>query len=222
MREFALSVPEIVHLTVMTPYPGTDIWHTESRRLATRDYRLFDIQHAVAPTALPLEEFYRELVRTQSVINRKHLGLRTAAGALRILGGNLARGQTNFARMLWKFNKVYTPSGSSPTITAPSGMSCSWRSPAGERRQLYVHAHAKVPREKKGAAHLPRREPGRGALPVAGLTCSADTKSLLTRGGTQAARFLGCQRAPPSPRRRGPDHRRSAGEAKPALATSAG
>ncbi len=28
MREFALAVPEIVHLTVMTPYPGTEIWHT--------------------------------------------------------------------------------------------------------------------------------------------------------------------------------------------------
>ena len=107
IREFALAVPEIVHLTVMTPYPGTEIWHTESRRLTTRDYRLFDIQHAVVPTTLPLAEFYRELVRTQAVINRKHLGVRTAFGAARILGGNLARGQTNFARMLWRFNKVY-------------------------------------------------------------------------------------------------------------------
>jgi hopanoid C-3 methylase len=65
IREFALAVPEIVHLTVMTPYPGTEIWHTESRRLTTRDYGLFDIQHAVVPTTLPLAEFYRELVRTR-------------------------------------------------------------------------------------------------------------------------------------------------------------
>ena len=28
MRKFAESVPEIVHLSVMTPYPGTEIWHT--------------------------------------------------------------------------------------------------------------------------------------------------------------------------------------------------
>ena len=109
VREFALAVPEIVHLTVMTPYPGTEIWHTESRKLTTRDYRLFDIQHAVVPTTLPLDVFYRELVETQAVINRKHLGLRTAVGALRILGRNLAHGQTNFARMLWKFNSVYNP-----------------------------------------------------------------------------------------------------------------
>ncbi|MFC8919622.1 hopanoid C-3 methylase HpnR [Streptomyces sp. NPDC057116] len=107
VREFALSVPEIVHLTVMTPYPGTEIWHTESRQLTTRDYRLFDIQHAVVPTALPLEEFYRELVRTQAVLNRKHLGLSNAIGALGVLGRTLARGQTNFARMLWKFGSVY-------------------------------------------------------------------------------------------------------------------
>jgi magnesium-protoporphyrin IX monomethyl ester (oxidative) cyclase len=109
VRDFALSVPEIVHLTVLTPYPGTEIWHTESRRLTTRDYRLFDIQHAVVPTTMPLDEFYRELVRTQAVINRKHLGVAAATGAVRVLARNLAHGQTNFARMIWRFNRVYNP-----------------------------------------------------------------------------------------------------------------
>ena len=64
VRDWALSVPEIVHLTVNTPYPGTETWLTEERQLATRDYRLFDIQHAVLPTRLPLAEFYDELVAT--------------------------------------------------------------------------------------------------------------------------------------------------------------
>ena len=108
VREWALSVPEIVHLTVSTPYPGTEIWHTESRRLTTLDYRLFDVQHAVMPTRLPLRQFYEELVRSQDILNRKHMGftaLRETAGiALRLL----ARGQTNFLRMLWKFGSVYT------------------------------------------------------------------------------------------------------------------
>src|SRR5437763_9199714 len=62
VREWALSVPEVVHLTVSTPYPGTETWLTESRKLATRDYRLFDVQHAVLPTRLPLKRFYEELV----------------------------------------------------------------------------------------------------------------------------------------------------------------
>ncbi|KRV49829.1 hopanoid C-3 methylase HpnR [Wenjunlia vitaminophila] len=141
VREFALSVPEIVHLTVMTPYPGTEVWHTESRRLTTRDYRLFDIQHAVVPTTLPLDLFYRELVRTQAVINRKHLGLRTALGAARVLGGNLVRGQTNFARMLWRFNDVYNPRRQLADHSRPVRYELPLPRPldVGDRRQLYVH-----------------------------------------------------------------------------------
>jgi hopanoid C-3 methylase HpnR len=141
IREFAIAVPEIVHLTVMTPYPGTEIWHTEARRLTTRDYRLFDIQHAVVPTTLPLEEFYRELVLTQRVISRKFLGLRTAVGAARILGHNLARGQTNFARMLWKFDKVYNAERQYADHQRPVNFELPPppQAPPGSRRQLYVH-----------------------------------------------------------------------------------
>src|ERR671936_509440 len=107
VREWALSVPEIVHLTVATPYPGTEIWHTESRRLTTLDNRLFDVQHAVLPTRLPLKRFYDELVATQAVINRKHLGV-TALREVAGLAARLAlRGQTNFFRMLWKIGSVY-------------------------------------------------------------------------------------------------------------------
>ncbi|MGH2875352.1 MAG: hopanoid C-3 methylase HpnR [Solirubrobacteraceae bacterium] len=107
VREFALSVPQIVHLTVITPYPGTEIWREQSDKLTTRDYRLFDIQHAVLPTRLPLERFYEELVRTQSVINRKHLGTAAVAKAAGVMARQLAHGQTNFARMIWKFNSIY-------------------------------------------------------------------------------------------------------------------
>ena len=57
VRRFTESVPEIVHLSVKTPYPGTEIWHTESRKLTCLDYRLSDIQHAVLPATLPLPEF---------------------------------------------------------------------------------------------------------------------------------------------------------------------
>ncbi len=109
IREWAVSVPEIVHLTVNTPYPGTETWYTEARKLTTADYRLFDVQHAVLPTRLPLRRFYEELVKTQAVLSRKHLGFaairRTASMALQLL----AQGQTNFVRMLWKFGSVYNP-----------------------------------------------------------------------------------------------------------------
>ncbi len=107
LRAWAMEVPEIVHVTVQTPYPGTEIWHTESRKLTTLDYRLFDVQHAVLPTKLPLERFYEELVKTQSVLARKHLGWRAARGAAGIALKLALRGQTNFLRMLWKFSSVY-------------------------------------------------------------------------------------------------------------------
>jgi hopanoid C-3 methylase len=107
IRKFAESVPEIVHLSVMTPYPGTEIWHTQSEQLTTLDYRLFDIQHAVLPTKLPLRDFYDELVKTQAVINRKHLGLAALYDVFGIASRLALRGQTNFLRMLWRFNRVY-------------------------------------------------------------------------------------------------------------------
>jgi hopanoid C-3 methylase HpnR len=107
VREWAMSVPEIVNITVQTPYPGTETWLTEARRLTTLDYRLFDVQHAVLPTRLPLHRFYEELVKTQAVLARKHLGVTALAQTAGIVARQLARGQTNFVRMLWKFDKVY-------------------------------------------------------------------------------------------------------------------
>jgi hopanoid C-3 methylase len=107
LREWALKVPEIVHCTVQTPYPGTEIWHTESRKLTTLDYRLFDVQHAVLPTTLPLRRFYEELVKTQMILAKKHLGWAALKGAASIAAKRLLHGQTNFVRMLWKFNSVY-------------------------------------------------------------------------------------------------------------------
>jgi hopanoid C-3 methylase HpnR len=107
VRDWCLEVPEVVNISINTPYPGTESWVTETRRLETRDYRLFDIQHCVLPTRLPLAEFYRKLVETQQVLNKKHLGWRALRQVAFLAGGLLAQGQTNFIKMLWKFNSVY-------------------------------------------------------------------------------------------------------------------
>jgi hopanoid C-3 methylase HpnR len=143
VREWAMSVPEIVNITVQTPYPGTETWLTESRRLTTLDYRLFDVQHAVLPTRLPLHRFYQELVKTQAVLARKHLGAAALATSTGIVARQLLRGQTNFVRMIWKFDKVYNadrqysehlreaeyllPPPAQQPVTAP------------DRKALYVH-----------------------------------------------------------------------------------
>src|SRR5207245_11376549 len=80
---------------------------TESRRLATLDYRLFDVQHAVLPTRLPLRRFYEELVKTQAILSRKHLGVAAIRQTASLALGLLLRGQTNFLRSIWKFSRVY-------------------------------------------------------------------------------------------------------------------
>src|SRR5271167_2982348 len=98
VRDWCMDVPEVVNISINTPYPGTETWLTEQRRLATRDYRLFDIQHAVLPTKLPLASFYRELLHTQRVLYAKHMNWRTTPQLVALLARNLARGQTNFMR----------------------------------------------------------------------------------------------------------------------------
>jgi hopanoid C-3 methylase HpnR len=108
VRQWALEVPEIVNMTISTPYPGTEIWLTDLRRFTTRDYRLFDVQHAVLPTKLPLRRFYEEFVKTQDVLNKKHLGWQAVYDVFGITMRLLAHGQTNFLKMLWKFNDVYS------------------------------------------------------------------------------------------------------------------
>ncbi len=144
VREWATGVPEIVHLTVNTPYPGTESWFTESRRLTSLDYRLFDVQHAVLPTRLPLREFYEELVRTQSVLNRKHFGMAALRGAAAIALRLALRGQTNFVRSLWKWSHVYHPDRQAGDHARP--VTYAMRPPGtvpGVRprvRDLYIHA----------------------------------------------------------------------------------
>jgi hopanoid C-3 methylase HpnR len=107
VTEWAVSVPEIVSISVNTPYPGTESWLTEARKFTTRDYRLFDVQHAVMPTKLPLDEFYRQLVKAQKAMTMKYMGWRAAVDAGSIAAKLLARGQTNFVKMLFKFDSVY-------------------------------------------------------------------------------------------------------------------
>jgi hopanoid C-3 methylase HpnR len=163
VREWAMSVPEIVNVTVQTPYPGTETWLTESRRLTTRDYRLFDVQHAVLPTRLSLEGFYQELVKTQSVLARKHLGFRALVGTAGLVAARAARGQTNFLRMLWKFPHVYNAERQVEEhhrpVTYLMGEPPVRTAAAPAREQLYIHIPRRERRERssvlKGALSQP-------------------------------------------------------------------
>jgi pyruvate-formate lyase-activating enzyme len=72
--------PPLVTFTVETPLVGTKLFDESGGKLTTRDWSLFDLEHAVLPTALPLDEFYREMARLQM-----RAGWRTAPAMLRHL-----------------------------------------------------------------------------------------------------------------------------------------
>ena len=142
VREWCLSIPEVVNISVNTPYPGTETWHTEGRKLTSRDYRLFDIQHAVLPTKLPLDRFYAELVKTQRVMHMKHMGMRAMVDYGGTLAGLLLRGQTNFLKMIWGFSKAYDPDRlladhARPTQYQMSAPPADHAAP--DRQSLYIH-----------------------------------------------------------------------------------
>ena len=144
IREWCMEVPEIVNISVNTPYPGTESWRTEARKLSTRDYRLFDIQHAVLPTKLSLPEFYRELVETQRVLSIKHLGFAALKETAVLAADRLFHGQTNFVKMLWKFNSVYNPKLQVADHEQPLKYEISLPPPPTEtldRNAYYIHSN---------------------------------------------------------------------------------
>lgn len=138
LKAWCMEIPEIVNVSVATPYPGTEIWQEDGAKLTSRDYRLFDIQHAVMPTALPLAEFYEELVNTQRVLNLKHFGLNALRQVGMISAKLLLRGQTNFVRSLSKFNSVFNPDIQMADHARP--VQYELRLPGPQKRAPYIHA----------------------------------------------------------------------------------
>lgn len=60
IKKMRLVSPQI---TILTPLPGTDFFKEKWNELTTRNYELFDFLHAVLPTKLPLEEFYKQFCK---------------------------------------------------------------------------------------------------------------------------------------------------------------
>lgn len=146
VRQWCQEVPEIVNLSINTPYPGTEIWITDERALETRDYRLFDVQHAVLPTRLPLPAFYREMLKTQRVLYRKHLSWRTAPALGWLIIELLSRGQTNFVRgmarwpTMFNLEKLLADHARPVAYQIPLPARPAAGTPRGKPTGLYIHA----------------------------------------------------------------------------------
>ena len=61
VRSLQIAMPLF---TILTPLPGTQLYRAYQNQLLTTDHRLFDLLHAVLPTRLPREEFYKEFARS--------------------------------------------------------------------------------------------------------------------------------------------------------------
>ena len=166
VREWGLEIPEVVNLSVNTPYPGTESWLTEERVLTSRDYRLYDIAHAVMPTRLPLAEFYQELVTTQRAFYRKFAGWRAAYAAAGIVARQLLRGHPNFLKSLYLLDKVYRPE----LLLADHGMPVAYEIPlpaglprAASRGRATLHSPAARPQragDRRRDREFRRGDPG--------------------------------------------------------------
>ncbi len=58
-----------ISFTVLTPLPGTELFTAREQELLSRKPELYDMLHALFPTTLPMEEFYKEVANlwTKSV-----------------------------------------------------------------------------------------------------------------------------------------------------------
>src|SRR5262249_41741108 len=57
INELGVGIPLV---TILTPLPGTQLFHKMKDQLLTRDVRLFDLLHSVLPTKLPRRRFYEK------------------------------------------------------------------------------------------------------------------------------------------------------------------
>jgi radical SAM superfamily enzyme YgiQ (UPF0313 family) len=78
LRQCCLDLDlSFIGFSVLTPLPGTDLYHEVQDQLITANYDYFDFFHTLLPTTLPLQDFYRELAtlfqRSRSLKNQIRL-----------------------------------------------------------------------------------------------------------------------------------------------------
>ena len=99
-------MPEIVNVSVNTPYPGTESFLTESHAVTRRLSALRHSARGAANQAAARGILPGAGIDTQ-VLNKKQLGFAALKTLTFTVAKLLAQGQTNFARSLFLFHKVY-------------------------------------------------------------------------------------------------------------------
>jgi radical SAM superfamily enzyme YgiQ (UPF0313 family) len=103
LRKYCLGMElDFIGFSVLTPLPGTDLYDEVKDRLINFNYDFFDFFHTLLPTALPVKDFYKELVtlyngsrslKSQIKLMRKYR-LREMPSLFRIYGDFINRLKT--------------------------------------------------------------------------------------------------------------------------------
>ncbi len=70
--EIRWLAPAEITFTVMSPAPGTPLWHQNRRAFICDPYRFYDCMHTLLPTRLPLRKFYAHFSRLYSLALRRN------------------------------------------------------------------------------------------------------------------------------------------------------
>ncbi len=74
--------------SILTPLPGTDLWDEVHESVDASNWELFDLEHTVLPTALPMEEFYAEYAGLwQCALDVRHRAQGGLGGLLKLACG---------------------------------------------------------------------------------------------------------------------------------------
>ena len=105
VRSLQIAVPLF---TILTPLPGTQLHRVYKEKLLTTDHRLFDLLHAVLPTRLPREEFYKQFCRLYretdetTISAYKWMVKRRGAFVAKVL-----RGMFWFYARTWRYQRIH-------------------------------------------------------------------------------------------------------------------
>jgi len=141
IRQWCLEIPEIVNISVNTPVP-------RNRKLAQRSRESF--RHGIIACStfnMPCcrhDSRFRVLRGTgqdATGAQQEASGLGALRSTAGLAAGHLLRGQTNFVKMLWKFNSVYNPKLQMADHQRPVSYEMALPPPAQERinsKSLYI------------------------------------------------------------------------------------
>ncbi len=105
VRSLTIGVPLF---TILTPLPGTQLYRTYKEQLLTTDHRLFDLLHAVLPTRLPRDEFYKNVARAYVETEPSvRAAFRSIAKTRPLFGLRVLPGLAWFYARTWRYQRIH-------------------------------------------------------------------------------------------------------------------